>query len=327
MGARAVTRPLRAVRARVRGRIARRHHAAEVRAGRSLAERPDRVPIFVLGAPRSGTTLLYQLLVEGLDVGWLTNAHAERASDVVRVEHGAPPRDVRLGSDYDSTHGATRGQWGPSEAGAYWYRFFPRTPHEQHDADSTRERTTSIRAAVRAFADACSAPVVFKNTLNSLRVPVLAAALPEARFVLIERGLADNARSLLVGRTRREGGVDAWWGARPDGADDLAAATPAEQVTWQARVVHDVARAELERTAPARWLHVTYDELCDDPRALVARVHAWLVDGGVVVDARPADRIPARFDRRGGGMLDPALEAQLAAAVAASDRGREDAPR
>jgi hypothetical protein len=311
----------------VRGRIAHRHHRAELRAGRGLAERVDRVPIFVLGAPRSGTTLLYQLLVEGLDVGWLANAHAARPSDVVRVERAAPPRDVRLGSDFDSLHGATSGDWGPSEAGEYWYRFFPRAPHEQHDADATRERTSSIRAAVRAFADACSAPVVFKNTLNSLRVPVLAVGLPEARFVLIERDLADNARSLLVGRTRREGGIDAWWGARPDGADELGAATPAEQVAWQARVVHDVARTELERTAPARWLHVTYDELCNDPRALIARIHAWLVDGGVVVDARTADRLPASFDRRGGGALEPALETQLAAAIAASDRGREDAPR
>lgn len=307
---RRLTRPFRALRARL-------NHRSELRAGRRLHARPDRAAIFVLGAPRSGTTLAYQLLVEGLDVGWLANAHAARAADVVSVERAAPSRDERRTADYESTHGDTAGEWGPSEAGEYWYRFFPRTRHQQGASDATPSRTSAVAAAVRAFADACGTSVVFKNTLNSLRVPVLAAALPEARFVLVERDLGDNARSLLVGRARR-GDPNEWWGARPDGADRVADRSPAEQVVWQARTVHDIARADLAEHAPGRWMRVGYDQLCDDPRGVLAAVQAWLAGQGVDVELRTAAQVPERFDRRGSGALEPQLETALAAALQAA---------
>ena len=39
-------------------------------------DRPLRYPpIFIVGPPRSGTTLVYQALIEYLDVGYLSNFH------------------------------------------------------------------------------------------------------------------------------------------------------------------------------------------------------------------------------------------------------------
>lgn len=323
-------RPVRVARARARSAAARLRHVLDVRAGARLPARTDLAPIFVLGAPRSGTTLLYQLLVEGLEVGWLANAHAAEPTRVVSIERAAPPLEQRLGSDFDSAHGATSGDWGPSEAGDFWYRAFPRGRHQQGIADATPARLRSVAGMVRRFAAAVGRPVVFKNTLNSLRVPVLATALPEARFILIERDLSDNARSLLVGRLRR-GDVDAWWSARPDGADDHADESPAQQAAWQCRTVVEVARRDLAAHAPGRFTTVTYDELCHDPRAVLRRLHRWLVGSGLTVASRDPSRLPQRFDRRGGGALPPDQEAALARALgsaeAASDRSREDGAR
>jgi hypothetical protein len=223
-------------------------------------------------------------------------------------------------------HGDTRGEWGPSEAGEYWYRILPRDRHQQGEADATAPVRRDLAAMVRAFADACGSAVVFKNTLNSLRVPLLAAALPEARFVLVERDLPGNARSLLVGRVRR-GDLDGWWSARPDGADALVAsgANPAEQVVWQAREVSRIARDDLVAHAADRWIRVGYDELCGDPRGVLSCVHEWLESGGVQVAVRDRERVPARFDRRGGGALPEELDAQLTAAL--QDAMHEDGSR
>lgn len=314
-----LTWPLRVVRARAKWLRGLTRHRREVGAGRDLPARADRTPIFILGAPRSGTTLLYQLLVEAFDVGYLANAHAEQPTDVARVEREQRPRAGRSGSDFESTHGATRQPWGPSEAGEFWYRFFDRARHQVDDAAPEDRTIVQLRAAVRAFADACGAPVVFKNTINSLRVPALAAALPEARFLLIERDLTDNARSLLVGRAKR-GALTDWWGARPDGAEQVDPLDPAAQVVWQARTVHAVAARELTELAPERSLHVTYDELCSAPADLVERVATWLTASGASIERRPGAQLPDQFERRGGGDLDPALTAALDRAVS------EDAP-
>lgn len=321
---RRLTRPFRAARARARSLPSRLRHHRELRQGAKLAARADRTPIFVLGAPRSGTTLLYQLLVEGLDVGWLANAHLRDPSDVCRIERAEQPRRSRSGSDWRSAHGRTNEPWGPNEAGEFWYRFVPRQPHQLDDVHATPRRVAAIRAAVRAFMDACDAPVVFKNVFNSLRVPVLAAALPEARFVLIERDEESNARSLLSGRVAR-GDATSWWSARPAGDEAVRDASPGAQVVWQVRRMNRVARRELAALHEDRWLAVGYDELCADPAALLERVHAWLVASGSQVAKRPGATVPAAFEQRTGGMLEPELEAQLAAALASAPGG-EDAP-
>lgn len=317
-----LTRPLRVVRARARTLRQRMLHAREVARGAKLAQRVDRTPIFVLGAPRSGTTLLYQLLVEGLDVGWLANAHMASPGRASTIERRDRPRAARTASDWESSHGATREAWGPSEAGEFWYRVFPREPHQLGEWDPTRQQRRQLRAMVREFLDACGGPVVLKNVFNTLRVPQLADALPEARFVHIERDLESNARSLLAGRAKR-GDLNAWWSARPDGADELRDATPAEQVVWQVQRMNDIAHEELGALHHDRGLIVSYDELCADPGALLTRIHAWLVDGGCQVELRDGAQLPASFERRAGGSLDEALEQQLEAALE-SAAARED---
>lgn len=310
------------MRARLRTVRDRQLHRAEVRRGRRHEARADRTPIFILGAPRSGTTLLYQLLVEGLEVGWLANAHASRASDVARVERRTRPRAGRGSSDWDSDHGATGQPWGPSEAGEFWYRFVPRRPHQLQAADVTPARVAAVRAAVREFADACESPVVFKNVFNSLRIPLLARALPEARYVLIERDLEANARSLLAGRARH-GGVHEWWSAEPAGSDAVRTQSPAHQVAWQVQAMNEVARAELDRLEPASSLIVSYEELCTRPREVLERIHAWLEASGVQVRRRADARMPASFELRGGGVLDPAVEQDLHAVLSSGPAGED----
>lgn len=318
--------PPRVLRARSQSTLGRLLHVLELRRGRDLPERRDRVPIFVLGAPRSGTTLLMQVLVEAFDVGWLANAHASWPGGVSFVERRQRPRAARTGSSWQSTHGATREPWEPTELGEFWYRFVPREPHELAPEQVTPRRAGAVRAAIRAFADACERPVVFKNVFNTLRVPLLAAALPEARFVLIERDLEANARSVLAARASR-GGVERWWSARPAGWQQLDAAGPARQVAWQVSRINEVARRDLRQLGDQRVLVLSYAELCSRPAAVVDRLEQWLEAGGARVERRPDADIPPRFELRRGGELDPALEAELRDALdalKAARTGREE---
>ncbi|MCW2973997.1 MAG: hypothetical protein JWN72_2270 [Thermoleophilia bacterium] len=313
------------VRARTRTAINRLLHDAEVRRGSTLPARDDRAPIFVVGPPRSGSTLFFQLLVEAFDAGWLANAHMRWPGGAARIERREHPRAAKSHeqSSYTSQYGDTEQPWEPHEGTNYWYRFFPRDRHEMTDADATPERVGAFRAAVRALTEACGSPVFFKNSFNTLRLPVIAAALPEARFIYISREREANARSILTGRIKNVG-TDQWWSARPAGAENHAHETPAQQVVWQSDRINEVALRELGRLDADRWMHVTYTEVCSDPAGTIDRIDAWLHAAGVPIRRRAGAQLPDHFDESSGRPFEPALEAEFQAALAARDRDGVD---
>lgn len=87
-------------------------------------------PVFIIGPPRSGTTLLYQILIDRYRFAYFTNFTANFYETPISAFWIAAKLfpDAQLG-DYASRYGRTQGWRGPHECGAFWYRWFPRGEH------------------------------------------------------------------------------------------------------------------------------------------------------------------------------------------------------
>jgi LPS sulfotransferase NodH len=269
----------------------------------------EQPPVFIVGAPRSGSTLLYQLLVEVLEVGYLSNRHCRLWGSPALVERLARPSRA-TSHTYDSSHGGTTGAGAPSECGEYWYRYFRRRPHYVPLAEADPARLRALRASVRRLGAAAGRPLLFKNLYCTLRLEPIAAALPEAAFLLIRRDLVDNAHSILEARKRIHGDYDAWWSAEPPEIERLRTLPPEVQAVEQVRTVE--AAVERARVAsPDRFLELRYEELCDDPRAAVDEVEAFLAGLGIPVSRR--NIAPESFQQRTGIRIDSPLYERLVA--------------
>jgi Sulfotransferase family len=270
-------------------------------------------PILIVGAPRSGSTLLYQAMVQRFDVAYISNRHCRLNGAPSLVERrfaGAAHRPT-----YTSNHGFERGATAPSECGAYWYRFFPRSPHHVTLAAADPAALARLRRSVARFSDAAERPVVFKNLYCSLRLEPIAHALPEALFLVMHRDLLENARSLLAGRKRRSGDYAVWWSAEPPGIERIRTLPPAGQAVEQVRAIEgaiDEARAAI---GDRRFFDVEYGRLCDEPGAVLAAVAAFAAGAGVTLT--PSGEIPKRFERPPVATLTPELEQALVRDVAA----------
>src|SRR5580692_3262293 len=84
-------------------------------------------PIFIVGAPRSGSTLLYQLMTSCFHFGYISNLHCTLYGAPQLVERFMRNSDFHPDSNFRSDTGQTEGMAGPCECNAYWYLFFPRT--------------------------------------------------------------------------------------------------------------------------------------------------------------------------------------------------------
>jgi LPS sulfotransferase NodH len=271
-------------------------------------------PIVILGAPRTGSTLLHQLMAGCLDVGYLSNLHCRFWGSPALVERALRGRP-RPSVAFESRHGNTQGRRAPSECGQFWYRFFRRSPQHVSLADADPARMRALRRSVAAFEAAAHRPLVFKNLVCSLRVAPIAAALPEALFVVIHRDLLDSGHSLLVARRRVLGGYDRWWSAEPPGFQQLLGLPPEQQVVGQVRAVEAAIDAAREGAGRDRFLDVRYEDLCADPDAVLTAVIGFAAGHGatLVQTARP----PASFPRGDRRLIDRDLYRRLELAAAA----------
>ncbi len=280
----------------------------EVSMGRGKTTTLPHAPILIVGAPRCGSTLLYQLLVRRFDVTYLSNLHCAlfgAPSLVERLTGGRllPP------DDYESLHGRTLGWAAPSECGPYWYRFFRKYPQYVPLAEADRSKLERLRASCVALTLAGDRPVVFKNLLCSLRLRPIADALPEALFVVVRRDLADHSRSLLAARKHANGNYTQWFSAEPPEIDQLRALPPHEAVVEQIRRLEALIEDDRSAVGQDRFHDVRYEHLCADTVSALDAIATFARDRGASLAHRA--HVPASFDSTSRSTLDPDLERQL----------------
>lgn len=230
-------------------------------------------PLLIVGAPRSGTTLLQQVLVAGLDIAWFSGWH-----NVAAGYPGVVPGFVtrRPATHFRSRHGAGESLREPHEASTWWYRFFPRRPQAATIDDVGPASLMALRRSMAAVIERAGRPVLWKNVTNSVRMAPLLAAVPEAVVIHIRRDLVATAASLLRARLKIHGTEAEWWSVEPADIDALRQLDPVGQVVGQIRSVECSVRTSQVDDAAADWLEIAHQDLISDPRAVVAHVQARL---------------------------------------------------
>ena len=253
--------------------------------------------IFIIGPPRSGTTLTYQLLTEFFDVGYITNAHAKWYGGISYYQRIYGVGQGHVPSDYFSVHGRTNGSVGPSECGEYWYQFFPRTRHYVRLQDMNESSIRWIRNSMSRICDAFRKPVVFKNVVNSGRLNVLRKIFPDAVFVEVCRDFPANAASILRTRHELKCPESEWWSIRPRGYEAYNSAPEDEKVFQQIKLTREMIADDLKEVEPEKWIRVEYEELCRNPQKVISELETQIKRTIPSLSAREGAVIRKTFER------------------------------
>ncbi len=277
--------------------------------------------LFICGAPRSGTTLVHQTLVNHLPVAYFSNLtslfpRAPLTAHMLLKRFIAPPAPT-----YASYYGRTHGLGGANDALYLWDRWL--------GADRTsppKLLTGSQRHAMRAFFAASDAafgrPLVNKNNSLNLSAHLVAECLPHARFICMTRQPRPLARSLYRARCDIHGDPLSTYGAAP--SDPSAAADPARSVCEQVAYYDEMNRSQCDRLGPERFWLVSYEQFCRNPAALVRRVAADVLGDEQLVSGA----VPTSFVASSASHVTPEIAARIDRAFDAMERGAEEsAPR
>jgi hypothetical protein len=240
--------------------------------------------VFLLGAGRSGTTLLYKLLSLHPDIAYITN---------YENRFGPPIPWALIGRTVRSQVSLKREMWFDAGGNAYmvtrrlWRKLFP-APCEGEavyrrcgipllvDDTLPDERVAlRLRRSLERIRAASGCPVLLsKRTANNRRIEWLAKAFPEARFIHVIRDGREVAHSLRH--------VEWWHGhtvfwARRTPTQMEAEGVPALEIcarNWVEEV--EAIRRSLGALDPAQSHKIRYEDLVADPVTALERTLAFL---------------------------------------------------
>jgi hypothetical protein len=267
-------------------------------------------PLFIIGPPRCGSTLLYQVLAEAFDLAYFSNVHELFFGGPAAVERWLNPRRKRKPSDFSSRHGQVKHWAAPSECGSYWYRFFRSKPQYVPGGEEDPEKMQQLRRSMHAMTQAVDVPLLVKNMPCALRLVPLAEALPEALFIVMHRGWLDNAKSLLEVRRKIHGDMNVWWSMEPPGIENLVREPPHVQVVEQVRRIHALIDRDRARIGSARFMDIRYETFRQDVHATLDEVDVFARGRGVQLKRRAAS-IPETFEAPPSRPEDEGLHASL----------------
>ncbi|WP_394729645.1 sulfotransferase family protein [Altererythrobacter sp. GH1-8] len=218
-------------------------------------------PTFIVSSPRSGSTLLFQTLAQA-------------------------PGLATIGNE---SHGLIEGIPAFHPASHEWHS--NRLTADDLDPRAVEEMSRRFLAMMRGRDGQPAAPTMHlleKTPKNSLRVPLLASAYPDARFVFLYREARPTLASMIEawrsGRFRTYPRLPGWRG--PDGLPwslllvpgwrELVGQPLAEIVAHQWTATIDILLADLEALPQSQVHVVSYQRFLADPQASMEDICSWL---------------------------------------------------
>lgn len=228
--------------------------------------------LFIVGAPRSGTTLIYQTLDAYLDVvspSNLTALFPRAPLTAARIQNSLP--DFHR-PDFRNFYGQTTQLRGPNDAFHLWNRWLGEDRYQPANTI-----TTAAAEQMKRFFDTWMTifgkPFLNKNNRNSLAIELLARHLPNARFIVVERDPMFVAQSLIIARQQVQGDKTRGWGLQSHSTernnDPLAYVN---DVCQQILTISRDMERQLSTVSEHQIIRTSYEGFCERPQHAIARI-------------------------------------------------------
>lgn len=229
---------------------------------------PELAPIFIVGAPRTGSTILYQILSSNFEILYINNLISKFYRNIIigfwlnriffnNIKH----------QNYRSDFGNTDkyGFTAPSECGDYWYQWLRRDQHFIDYPDVTNKMIETIKSDLNTVANKYKKPILIKNLAMGQRLRLIHEAFPNARIIFIRRNPVNTAKSIITARHIKNISENEWWSIKPPNYKDLIKLPEYQKVIAQIYFCEKQIKEDIMLFRNDNIVTIYYEELLKNP--------------------------------------------------------------
>lgn len=241
----------------------------------------DKYPlIFIVGAPRSGTTYASQLITRNFDVGYVSNVTARFwKSPIVGLAVSKSLFGERFRCQISDTSllGTTHLPWEPHEFGnfwRYWLNLDKCKTHKLSEIELKQIDSQGLKLICNQLKSYLGTPFVFKNLICGLQISYLHQIMPDSIFLYIERNSLEAANSILNSRVMRYGRADVWWSVKPANFSEISMfEDPFLQAHSQVISIQSDIEANL---SSVNGLKISFSDLIENQKSVLSEVQDFV---------------------------------------------------
>jgi hypothetical protein len=233
--------------------------------------------VFILGSPRTGSTLLYQLMINFFDLFYISNLTNDYFSSVPAVGallHQTLHPDTLV--SYESSYGKTSAVYEPSEGSKVMSKWFGGShPSQINSTTVIPSMRDHLKKTVSSICAMSKKPFLIKNAWNCFRIENLSTLFPNGKFIWIRRDIGESATSDLKSRIN-QGNPQIWNSATTHNYREIQRRPPHEQVVLQQYEYNRAMGSDLQTFASQRYIEIWYEDICNDTSRHLGRLEAFL---------------------------------------------------
>lgn len=225
----------------------------------------DFSPIFIIGAPRTGSTVFYQYFINWFDIAYVSNFLSYFYHSIL-IGSILDKRFIKKSAlSFESNYGITKGLQSPSECGHLWYRWF-----DKNDFNSSK--IYNIRKNILLMFEIYSKNVVFKNLYNGQRIKILKKIFPNALFIFVKRNPLYTAQSILKARVKYFKNRKQWFSVKPKNFQELQKLDYHDQIVKQIYFIEKQINQDLRELYQNQYIEVEYENFCKNPKNIIKSI-------------------------------------------------------
>ncbi len=239
---------------------------------------PAQPCIFIIGAPRTGSTILYQLVTNIYDLLYIDNlVNLARQNPYFGFWLSKKLFHYKPHESYSSNFGDTtrEGLHAPCE-GLFWYKWLPKDRHYTEPSDLDHKQMKDFRQTVNAIINRFNKPLIIKNLSFSLRLKLLKELFPEAKYIIIHRSPLFTSQSLWIAKKKNHVPDRQVWGILPRQFQHLEKLNSYEQIVKQIYLIEQQIYHDIRMFPEDNVMHINYEDLIPDPEKVINRIARFI---------------------------------------------------